>query len=200
MSETIATSRFINANRALTPEEEKISGHLSVIGEPDKSPVNVSELKIVKVKSFDLDTNRKAYVIFVPYPQLREYQAVHTHLIRQLEKKMTGVHVLIVGHRNIERRPMPKRRNAKQKRPRNRTLTSVHDAYLADICYPADIVGRRIRVKSDKKRLMKIHLDIGERTNVEHKLDTFQNVYKNLTGKDVEFEFPEVYLENKKSG
>jgi len=33
-----------------------------------------------------------------------------------------------------------------------------------------------------------------QKTNIEHKTDTFAAVYKKLTGKTVNFEFPEPYL------
>lgn len=43
---------------------------------------------------------------------------------------------------------------------------------LADLVYPAEVVGRRIRVKLDGKRIMKVHLDKTQQTNVEHKVST----------------------------
>lgn len=79
----------------------------------------------------------------------------------------------------------------KQKRPRSRTLTAVHENILSDLVFPAEVVGKRIRYKHDGKQLLKVHLDRGQQTNVEHKIDTFMSVYKKLTGKAVTFEFPE---------
>lgn len=52
----------------------------------------------------------------------------------------------------------------------SRTLTHVHDAILEDLCFPSEIVGKRIRVKLDGTRLIKVHLDKGQQTNVEHKV------------------------------
>ncbi|KAJ8306613.1 hypothetical protein KUTeg_017158 [Tegillarca granosa] len=78
--------------------------------------------------------------------------------------------------------------------PLIRTLTAVHDSILDDLTFPAEIVGKRIRVKLDGSRLIKVHLDKTQQTNIEHKLDTFTAVYKKLTGKDVNFEFPEAVL------
>lgn len=76
----------------------------------------------------------------------------------------------------------------------SRTLTSVHDAILEDLVYPAEIVGKRIRIRLDATRLIKVHLDKNQQTNIEHKVETFAAIYKRLTGKEVTFEFPEAYL------
>lgn len=70
----------------------------------------------------------------------------------------------------------------------------VHDNILEDLCFPAEIVGKRIRIKLDGSRLIKVHLDKNQQTTVEHKVETFSAVYKKLTGKDVNFEFPEWVL------
>merc|ERR1712113_825681 len=105
---------------------------------------------------------------------------------------MGGKHVVFIAQRRILPKPTRKsRRKNKQKRPRSRTLTSVHDNILEDLCYPAEIVGKRIRIKLDGSRLIKVHLDKTQQTTVEHKMDTFSAVYKKLTGKEVTFEFPE---------
>lgn len=93
--------------------------------------------------------------------------------------------------------PKPNRKSKnplKQKRPRSRTLTSVHEAALNDLVYPAEIVGKRIRIKLDGSRLIKVHLDKSQQTTVEHKVDTFSSIYKKLTGKDINFEFREAIL------
>ena len=58
-------------------------------------------------------------------------------------------------------------------RPRSvhsRTLTHVHEMILEDLVYPAEIVGKRIRIKLDGSRLIKVHLDKAQQTNIEHKV------------------------------
>ena len=150
------------------------------------------ELYFVGAKEIELG-GRKIVIVFVPVPQLKAYQKVQPRLVRELEKKFSGKHVVFLAKRRIL--PKPKRgknrRAQKQKRPRSRTLTAVHDAILADLVFPAEIVGKRTRVKLDGSRLIKVHLDKTQQTNVEHKVDTFSGVYKHMTGKDVVFEFPE---------
>ena len=54
----------------------------------------------------------------------------------------------------------------------SRTLTAVHDAILEDLVFPSEIVGKRIRVKLDGSRLIKVHLDKAQQNNVEHKVGT----------------------------
>jgi small subunit ribosomal protein S7e len=46
----------------------------------------------------------------------------------------------------------------------------VHEATLNDLVYPAEIVGKRIRVKMDGSKLMKCHLEKNQQTTVEHKV------------------------------
>merc|ERR1711909_196844 len=152
------------------------------------------ELFISGAKEIDV-SGKKAIIIFVPVPQLKAYQKIQARLVRELEKNFSGKHVVFIARRRILPKPTRKtRRKNKQKRPRSRTLTSVHEAILDDLTFPAEIVGKRIRVKLDGSRQIKVHLDKNQQTNIEHKMDTFAAVYKKLTGKDVNFEFPEAVL------
>merc|ERR1712098_767253 len=152
------------------------------------------ELFITGAKEVDMQ-GKKAIVISVPVPQIKAYQKIQTRLVRELEKKFNGKPVVFIAQRRILPKPTRKsKRQNKQKRPRSRTLTAVHDSILEDLCFPAEIVGKRIRVKLDGSRVIKVHLDKSQQNNVEHKLDTFTFVYKKLTGKDVTFEFPDFTL------
>merc|ERR1712025_952307 len=135
---------------------------------------------------------KKAIIISVPVPQIKAYQKIQTRLVRELEKKFNGKPVVFIAQRRILPKPNRKNRKAnKQKRPRSHTLTAVHDSILEDLVFPAEIVGKRIRIKLDGSRLIKVHLDRNQQANVEHKIDTYSAVYKKLTGKEVTFEFPE---------
>jgi small subunit ribosomal protein S7e len=103
----------------------------------------------------------------------------------------------------------------KQKRPRSRTLTSVHEKILEDLVYPTEIVGKRTRVAVDGTKLLKVYvffictsetsrpstynpsysfLDAKD-TSLDHKFDSFSSIYRRLTGKDVVFEYPVVAAE-----
>ncbi len=91
-------------------------------------------------------------------------------LVRELEKKFSGKHVVLIAQRRILPKPTRKGNKQKQKRPISRTLVSVHNAILDDLVYPAEIVGKRIRIRLDGSRLFKVHLDKTQQTNIEHKV------------------------------
>jgi small subunit ribosomal protein S7e len=159
--------------------------------------VNVADLKpelrdlyIVSAREIDVLGNKKAVVVFVPFPLAPKFHKVQQRLIRELEKKFSGKHVLLIAQRRIQRQEKRQTRNLKQKRPRSRTLTAVYDAILDDILYPSEIAGKRTRVRLDGSKIIKIILDRKDQTAVEGKLDTFSAVYKKLTGREIVFEFP----------
>ncbi|XP_017386539.1 40S ribosomal protein S7-like isoform X2 [Cebus imitator] len=135
------------------------------------------ELNITAAKEIEVGGGWKAIIIFVPVPQLKSFQKIQVRLRRILPKPTRKSHT-----------------KNKQKRPRSHTLTTVHDAILEDLVFASEIVGKRIRVKPDGSRLIKVHLDKAQQNNAEHKVETFSGVYKKLTGKDVNFEFPEFQL------
>jgi small subunit ribosomal protein S7e len=119
-------------------------------------------------------------------------------LVRELEKKFSDRHVLIVAQRRIMPRPTRHSRE-KQARPRSRTLTAVHESILDDLVFPTEIVGKRTKIRVDGSKSTKVFLDKKDATYLEYKLDTFASVYKKLTGKDVHFEFPQYQDLNVKS-
>merc|ERR1712117_402061 len=147
--------------------------------------------KVQKIGDAKLNECEQAIVIFVPVPQLKAFQKIQVRLVRELEKKFAGKHVVFIAQRKILAKPTRKANKLKQKRPRSRTLVSVHNALLDDLVYPAEIVGKRTRIRLDGSRLFKVHLDKTQQTNIEHKTETYSSVYKKLTGKEVTFEFPE---------
>ena len=40
---------------------------------------------------------KKAIIIFVPVPQLKAFQKIETRLVRELEKKFSGKHVVFIA-------------------------------------------------------------------------------------------------------
>ncbi|RVD84224.1 40S ribosomal protein eS7 [Arthrobotrys flagrans] len=146
-------------------------------------------LQIQSAKELEIGQGKKAIVIFVPVPLLSNFHKVQQRLTRELEKKFSDRNVIFIAQRRIL--PKPGRRSrVTQKRPRSRTLSSVHAKILEDIVYPTEIVGRRIRTKEDGSKIMKVLLDPKDVGGLDWKIDSFAEVYKKLTGKSVVFEFP----------
>jgi len=59
------------------------------------------------------------------------------------------------------------------------------------LIFPTSILGKRIRIKGNGKRLIKVFLDPKDLDVMEDKLDTLQDIYKKLTNKEVQFLFPQ---------
>lgn len=99
-------------------------------------------------------------LVFVPVPQLSQYQKLikERSLIEELEKKFSGKQVLIIAQRRIIRKETRNTMPLKQKRPRSRTLTAVHEAILDDIVFPNEVTGKRIRYRHDGSRLFRVFL------------------------------------------
>lgn len=56
------------------------------------------ELYITSAKEVDV-TGRKAVVIFVPFKLLKVVHKIQSRLVRELEKKFSGKHVVLIGQR-----------------------------------------------------------------------------------------------------
>eukprot|EP00899_Mesostigma_viride_P003346 jgi/Mesvir1/13011/Mv06013-RA.1 len=148
---------------------------------------DLKDLFINSAREIDVANGRKAVIIHVPFRSLNAFHKIQTRLVRELEKKFSGKDVVLVGNRRIMR---PPKKGERLQRPRSRTLTAVHDAILDDLVFPTEIVGKRLRYRSDGSKVMRVYLDPKDRNTVEYKLETFGGVYKKLTGKDVVFEIP----------
>ncbi|XP_058927131.2 small ribosomal subunit protein eS7-like [Kogia breviceps] len=152
------------------------------------------ELNITATKEIEDGGCPKAIIIFVPVPHLKSFQKIQVWLVRELEK-FSEKHVVFIVQTILPKPTRKSHTKNKQKRPKSRTLTAMHDAILEDLVFPSEIVGKRIRVKLDGSRLIKFRLNKAQQNNVEHKVETFSGVYNKLTDKDdVNFEFPEFQL------
>ncbi|XP_019516748.1 PREDICTED: 40S ribosomal protein S7-like [Hipposideros armiger] len=54
------------------------------------------ELNITAAKEIEVGGGRKAIIIFVPVPQLKSFQKIQVRLVRELEKKFSGKHVVFI--------------------------------------------------------------------------------------------------------
>lgn len=116
-------------------------------------------LHISAAKKIDVTGGRKAILIFVPCRLLGQYHKIQGRLVRELEKKFSGRHVVIVAQRTILSKGFRRGGKYKGALPRSRTLTAVHDAILEDLVYPTEIVGKRWRMRMDGSKLLKVYLD-----------------------------------------
>ena len=78
---------------------------------------HLRELNITAAKEVEVQ-GKKSIVIFVPVPQLKAFQKIQTRLVRELEKKFSGKHVVFIAQRRILPKPTRKTNKLKQKRPR----------------------------------------------------------------------------------
>ncbi|OCH87902.1 40S ribosomal protein S7 [Obba rivulosa] len=183
--------RTANAPRT-APDETEVNVAQALIDLETNVPELKTELRPLQIsaaREVDVRGGKKAIVIFVPVPQLKAFHKVQQRLTRELEKKFSDRHVVFVAQRRVLPKPTRNSR-VKQKRPRSRTLTNVHEKILEDLVFPTEIVGKRTRVAVDGSKLLKVFLDSKDATSLEYKLDSFSSVYRRLTGKDVVFEFP----------
>ncbi|CAH8492658.1 unnamed protein product [Schistosoma mattheei] len=192
---SLALSKIIKPDKKpVTPLEEEIAQAIIDLQIHDDWSDTMKLLYFCEAKEMTIG-KEKAVVIYVPVPQLRTYQLIHNRLVGELEKKLRGPHVVLLAFRRIIAKPKRNCKfNPKQKRPRSRTLTAVHEAILKDLVYPAEIVGKRTQFKCDGSSVIKCHLDVAQRNYIEHKLKTITGLYKKLTGKDVIIEFPDWVL------
>lgn len=188
----MATKKIVKAGGSSPSEFEMLVAqelfNLEMSANELKSVLN--DLYISAARELEVDSGRKAVVIFVPFRQLKDFHKIQTRLVRELEKKFSGRHVVIIAQRTILPKTVNRSITQNGPRARSRTLTAVQDAILEDIVYPTEIVGKRIRYKTDGTKVLKVYLDPKDQVNVETKLETFSYVYRALTRKDVVFEFP----------
>jgi len=151
---------------------------------------DVKDLYIASAKEIETTIKGKKgkniILISVPVPCLKLLNKVHARLVPELEKKLKNP-VLFIAKRTIQSKWLKTHKS--QMRPRNRTLTSVHDSILEDLVLPGSIIGRRIRHRLDGSTVMKVALDQNDEPALRDKIDAIAHIYKKLTTKEVQFEF-----------
>merc|ERR1711963_1346010 len=154
-----------------------------------------SEMKylyILSAREVVVSDNKSAIVVVIPFRQITQFRRIHTRLTHELEKKFAKNVVIIAQHRILQK-PGRNNRVSRQKRPNSRTLTSVHNAILDEVVFPAEITGKRLRYKLDGSKQLKVYLDKKDESTMVDKLDTFCAVYGKLTGKETVFTFDSQY-------
>lgn len=158
-----------------SPDETETSLAQALVDLENNVPELKAELRPLQIsaaREVDVRGGKKAIVVFVPVPQLKAFRKVqqryvhickgdrqpeseYHRLTRELEKKFSDRHVVFVAQRRMLSKPTRNSRT-KQKRPRSRTLTSVHEKILEDLVFPTEIVGKRTRVAADGSKLLKV--------------------------------------------
>ena len=166
--------------------EEQVAQAVFDLEVNDKNIKNdLQLLTFAAAQEVPVSKDKQAIVIFVPVRQIKGWKKVHTRVVRELEKKFAGKHVLIIGQRKALSKPT----NPSVRRPRARSLAEVQANILEDVAFPVGIVGRRIRVRVGGSQYQRVFLDNKEKSSYEHKLKTFSTIYRKLTGKKVSYEF-----------
>eukprot|EP01108_Squamamoeba_japonica_P009755 TRINITY_DN925_c0_g1_i2.p2 TRINITY_DN925_c0_g1~~TRINITY_DN925_c0_g1_i2.p2 ORF type:complete len:212 (-),score=104.51 TRINITY_DN925_c0_g1_i2:59-646(-) len=150
----------------------------------------LQDLHFLAAREITVSPSKKAIVVFVPYVELKAYHRIQVRLVRELEKKFSGKHVVVVAQRRIIKKPSKNNQRKMQKRPMSRTKQAVHDAIIEDLCFPTEVVGKRLRFRLDGSQLLKVHLDHKDEQSQEARLATYQAVMKKLTGVNASFLFP----------
>merc|ERR1739848_979906 len=109
-------------------------------GADNATKEQLMQLHLVAVKEVDVG-GRNALILMVPAPQVVGWQKIQTKIVRELEKKFSGKHVMIIGQRKVMAQ--------EARKAGAKCYKHVHDAILEDCVYPAEITGKRIRHKVD---------------------------------------------------
>jgi len=136
---TISSKILRTANAPTTaPDETEKNVAQALIDLENNVPELKSDLRALQIsaaREVDVRGGKKAIVVFVPVPQLKAFHKVQQRLTRELEKKFSDRHVVFIAQRRMLRKPTRNSR-VKQKRPRSRTLTSVHEKNSGGSCIP----------------------------------------------------------------
>ena len=132
----------------------------------------------------------KALLIRIPYRSMPYLRKARSLVLPALEKKFRGSTVILVANRKImSKHCKVVKGQSGQDRPRSRTLTNVHDAWLEEVVAPAHIAAKHTRLTASGQRVIKVFLDPLDRDEVEDKLDAYAEAYRKMTHKRVLFEF-----------
>lgn len=139
-------------------------------------------------KEFEHPTsNKKGLLVFYPLRFIMLVRKVQKTLVGELEKRFPGRVVLMVAQRKVVKRPNDIYKL--QDVQRSRTATAVNEGILNDLIFPADVVGRRWRFRTDGSRVMKIYLDARMQKKLETRLSMASYLYKKLTHRVCQFGF-----------
>jgi small subunit ribosomal protein S7e len=163
--------------------EEEVAKRLHQI-EQDNADLK-KDLSIILITSAELvdyedaDKTRAQYLLIrILHRSQGAFKKAGYKVLEKLEAHYEKP-VIIVANRTII---SPKaKHHPSQKRPRTRTLTTVHKEVLSDVCFPSNITGRGVRIDIDGKKSQKVCLDPLDKELMEHKMAAITHCYHKLT-------------------
>mmetsp|Transcript_12075 Transcript_12075/g.8787 ORF Transcript_12075/g.8787 Transcript_12075/m.8787 type:complete len:178 (-) Transcript_12075:59-592(-) len=160
------------------------------MGKPSPIKDNLSQVLINSAELVEYQQQggnySKTLFIRIPFRSLNAFHKVSEEAVQHLEQKFQWPVIVIATRTIISKRA---KRHRTQKRPRSRTLQSVHQAVLEDIVYPATITGRQTRVTLDGKKHIKLFLDPLDKEKAENKLEAMASIYNKITTHKIQIEF-----------
>jgi small subunit ribosomal protein S7e len=130
--------------------------------------------------------SQKVLLIYVPYSSLADVHKNLVKLIVEIEKKKSILTFIIAKRTIISKRVKV---HASLTRPRNRTLTAVHDSILEDLIYPANVTGRRIRYHGTKNPTYRIFINEEAEKFLDQRIGAIKLLYKALTNRNTDIQF-----------
>ena len=173
---------------AISEIQKNVSNALEKIKDTEKE--HKAELETIKIEyanEVKMEDDQKCYLVQISTQNLAGFKKVHSLLTKKLEEHLSNPVIIIPSRKRVNGNEY--RSFVSKKVPRDRTLTSVFDAYLDDILYPATIVGKRIRYPVGKTRTYKVLVDPLDKETVEDKIPAMTACYRALTNRKLEIEF-----------
>lgn len=181
----------IKRTTEITPLEKEIAKIIHEFGSQEQYRDKLKNLKISGAKEMTLKDAEgrelhKTVLITVPFPSLADTQKNLIKLIFEIEKKKKLVTFIIAKRTIVSKRV---KAHASQMRPRDRTLTAVHDSILEDLIFPAHITGRRIRYTGTRNPTYRVTINEEARKFTESRISLITALYHKLTNRNLEITF-----------
>ena len=168
---------------AVANEIAEIAKKTKDLAEPLKT------FKMTAAKEVEVEGDKKAIIVFVPYKLFKAFRMIQTRLTTELEKKFEGRPVVFIAQRTILAKNYRRAHKFQGKRPHAYTLTAVHNAIIDDLVYPCECVGKHTHISCTNGNYIKVFLGAQGQQEVENKLPALSTIYRKLTSKNIQFKF-----------
>jgi len=94
----LATQKLVKpGDQKPTELETQVAQTLHDLEATSDIKAQLKELYITGAREVDLSGGKKAIILFVPVPQLKSFQKIQSRLVRELEKKFSGKHFVVIA-------------------------------------------------------------------------------------------------------